>query len=52
VGPGNIFVVLAKRSVYGLVDIDGLPDPTETLGGADAEGLTAHAAAVRRRRER
>jgi len=27
VGPGNIFVVLAKRQVYGLVDIDGLPGP-------------------------
>jgi histidinol dehydrogenase len=50
VGPGNIFVVLVKRSVYGLVDIDGLPDPTETLG-ADAQGLTAHAAAVSRQRE-
>lgn len=37
VGPGNIFVVLAKRQVYGLVDIDGLPGPTETLVIADAE---------------
>ena len=36
VGPGNIFVVLAKRRVYGLVDIDGLPGPTETLVVADA----------------
>lgn len=35
VGPGNIFVVLAKRQVYGLVDIDGLPGPTETLIIAD-----------------
>jgi histidinol dehydrogenase len=39
VGPGNIFVVLAKRQVYGVVDIDGLSGPTETLviadGGAD-----------------
>ncbi len=35
VGPGNIFVVLAKRHVYGLVDIDGLPGPTETLVIAD-----------------
>ncbi len=31
VGPGNIFVTLAKRQVYGQVDIDGLPGPTETL---------------------
>jgi histidinol dehydrogenase len=37
VGPGNIFVTLAKRQVYGLVDIDGLPGPTETLIIADAE---------------
>ncbi|HEU5432750.1 MAG TPA: histidinol dehydrogenase, partial [Thermomicrobiales bacterium] len=38
-GPGNIFVVLAKQRVYGVVAIDGLPGPTETLlvadGGAD-----------------
>jgi histidinol dehydrogenase len=37
VGPGNIFVVLAKRQVYGLVDIDGLPGPTETLVIADSK---------------
>jgi histidinol dehydrogenase len=36
VGPGNIFVVLAKRSVYGVVDIEALPGPTETLVIADA----------------
>ncbi len=35
VGPGNIFVVLAKRQVYGVVDIDGLPGPTETMVIAD-----------------
>jgi len=35
VGPGNIFVTLAKRQLYGLVDIDGLPGPTETLIIAD-----------------
>ncbi|MEW5958635.1 MAG: histidinol dehydrogenase, partial [Chloroflexota bacterium] len=37
VGPGNIFVTLAKRQVYGLVDIDGLPGPTETLVIGDEE---------------
>jgi histidinol dehydrogenase len=37
VGPGNIFVTLAKRQVYGQVDIDGLPGPTETLVIADDE---------------
>jgi len=30
-GPGNLFVVLAKRQVYGQVGLDGLPGPTETL---------------------
>ncbi|HET9015945.1 MAG TPA: histidinol dehydrogenase [Thermomicrobiaceae bacterium] len=35
VGPGNLFVVLAKRRVYGEVDIDQLPGPTETLLIAD-----------------
>jgi histidinol dehydrogenase len=34
-GPGNIFVVLAKRHVYGIVAIDQLPGPTETLLVAD-----------------
>jgi histidinol dehydrogenase len=34
-GPGNLFVVLAKRRVYGQVAIDGLPGPTETLLIAD-----------------
>jgi histidinol dehydrogenase len=39
-GPGNLFVTLAKRRVFGLVDIDALQGPTETLiiadGTADA----------------
>jgi histidinol dehydrogenase len=34
-GPGNLFVTLAKRQVFGLVGIDGLPGPTETLVIAD-----------------
>ncbi len=34
-GPGNIFVVLAKRQVYGATGIDSLPGPTETLVIAD-----------------
>lgn len=34
-GPGNLFVTLAKRQVFGLVGIDGLPGPTETLIIAD-----------------
>ena len=34
-GPGNIFVVLAKKRVFGDVDIDQLPGPTETMVVAD-----------------
>lgn len=35
-GPGNIFVTLAKQRVFGVVDIDQLAGPTETLILADA----------------
>jgi histidinol dehydrogenase len=34
-GPGNLFVTLAKRKVYGQVAIDALAGPTETLIIAD-----------------
>jgi histidinol dehydrogenase len=34
-GPGNLFVTLAKRDVYGTVGIDALPGPTETVIVAD-----------------
>ena len=34
-GPGNLFVSLAKRRVYGDVGIDGVYGPTETLIMAD-----------------
>ncbi len=34
-GPGNLFVTLAKRQVFGVVGIDGLAGPTETLVIAD-----------------
>lgn len=34
-GPGNIFVTVAKRKVFGAVDIDGLHGPTETVIIAD-----------------
>lgn len=44
-GPGNIFVVLAKRQVYGAVAIDQLPGPTETLVIADDSADAAIAAA-------
>jgi histidinol dehydrogenase len=35
VGPGNLFVTLAKKEVFGVVGIDGLPGPTETVIVAD-----------------
>ncbi len=35
-GPGNIYVTLAKKLVYGDVGIDGLYGPTETVVIADA----------------
>lgn len=44
-GPGNIFVVLAKRQVYGVVAIDQLPGPTETLLIADESADPALVAA-------
>jgi histidinol dehydrogenase len=34
-GPGNIFVALAKKRVFGAVDIDQIAGPTETLLIAD-----------------
>ncbi|MEJ7837408.1 MAG: histidinol dehydrogenase [Thermomicrobiales bacterium] len=36
VGPGNLFTTLAKKQVYGDVDIDQLAGPTETMVVADA----------------
>jgi len=44
-GPGNIFVVLAKKLVYGAVDIDGLPGPSEVLIIADETANAAYCAA-------
>ncbi len=35
VGPGNAYVVAAKRLLYGVVGIEGLAGPTETLIVAD-----------------
>ncbi|HEX6512492.1 MAG TPA: histidinol dehydrogenase [Chloroflexota bacterium] len=44
-GPGNLFVVLAKRRVFGAVDIDQLPGPTEALVVADDSANPAAVAA-------
>lgn len=35
-GPGNVFVTLAKRAVFGAVGIDGLAGPSEILVVADS----------------
>jgi histidinol dehydrogenase len=44
-GPGNLFVTLAKRQVYGVVGIDGLAGPTETVVIADEQANPAWVAA-------
>jgi histidinol dehydrogenase len=44
-GPGNLFVTLAKRQVYGTVGIDGLAGPTETVVIADESANPAWVAA-------
>jgi histidinol dehydrogenase len=44
-GPGNIFVVLAKKLVYGVVAIDGLPGPSEVIIIADETATPAYCAA-------
>lgn len=45
VGPGNIFVAMAKRSVYGFVDIDMIAGPSEILVIADETGDAKYIAA-------
>jgi histidinol dehydrogenase len=44
-GPGNLFVTLAKRQVFGAVGIDGLAGPTETAVIADETAKPAWVAA-------
>lgn len=45
VGPGNIFVALAKRSVYGYVNIDSVAGPSEILILADDSAKPEYVAA-------
>jgi len=45
VGPGNLFVTLAKRQLFGVVGIEGLLGPTETVVIADGQANPAYAAA-------
>ena len=44
-GPGNIFVTLAKKEVYGHVDIDMLAGPSEILIVADEDADPVYTAA-------
>lgn len=45
VGPGNIYVATAKRSVFGYVDIDMIAGPSEILIVADEEANAEYVAA-------
>ncbi len=45
VGAGNLFVTLAKQQVYGIVGLDGLAGPTETMIIADEGARPAWVAA-------
>jgi histidinol dehydrogenase len=45
VGPGNIYAQLAKKILYGVVDIDGFAGPSEVLVIADGDARPAFVAA-------
>ena len=45
VGPGNLFVALAKRHVYGTVDIDSIAGPSEVVVIADGSSVPRYLAA-------
>ena len=44
-GPGNSFIVLAKKAVFGIVDIDALQGPSEVLIIADESARAEYCAA-------
>jgi len=44
-GPGNIYVALAKRAVYGVVDIDSIAGPSEIVVLADDSADPSYIAA-------
>ena len=45
VGPGNLYVALAKREVYGIVNIDMIAGPSEIVVIADETGNAKYIAA-------
>ena len=44
VGPGNLFVALAKRQVFGTVDIDSIAGPSEVVIIADGSAIPRYLA--------
>jgi histidinol dehydrogenase len=44
-GPGNVYVTLAKREVFGAVGVDGIAGPTEIMVVADGEAPAHYVAA-------
>lgn len=44
-GPGNIFVAMAKKMVFGVVDIDGIQGPSEIIIVADNTANASYCAA-------
>ena len=44
-GPGNLFVLLAKKAVFGVVDIDAMQGPSEVLIIADDSARAEYCAA-------
>jgi histidinol dehydrogenase len=44
-GPGNVYVTLAKREVFGLVGVDGIAGPTEIMVVADGAAPAHYVAA-------
>jgi len=44
-GPGNIYVTLAKKEVYGVVGVDGIAGPTEIMVVADGRARADFVAA-------
>ena len=45
VGPGNLYVQIAKKEVHGLIDIDKIAGPSEVLVIADEHANPSHIAA-------
>ena len=51
VGPGNLYVALAKREVYGIVNIDMIAGPSEIVVVADETGNAKYIARIYYRKQ-